>query len=95
MSLGYFPNETLARQFGNNLGLRMVQSGLANWWSPLDIWRAAISESIRWEDGNLQTPLERLCPLSVRRSIEAAEAELRYLRLYGPDLNPIKKAFSK
>jgi transposase len=31
----------------------------------------------------------------VRRAIEAAGAELRYLPPYSPDLNPIEQAFSK
>ena len=31
----------------------------------------------------------------VRASIEAAEARLRYLPKYSPDLNPIEQAFSK
>ena len=50
ISLGYYQSETLARQFGNNLGLAMVRSGLARWWTPWDVWRAAISKSIRWDD---------------------------------------------
>lgn len=33
--------------------------------------------------------------VGVRRAIEAAGAELRYLPPYSPDLNPIEKAFSK
>ncbi len=33
--------------------------------------------------------------MGVRRAIEAAGAELRYLPPYSPDLNPIEKAFSK
>lgn len=32
---------------------------------------------------------------AVRKSIEAAGAELRYLPPYSPDLNPIEQAFSK
>ena len=50
ISLGYYQSETLARQFGNNLGLLMVHSGLSKWWTPWDVWRAAISKSIRWDD---------------------------------------------
>ena len=34
-------------------------------------------------------------PLAVRRAIEAAGAELRFLPPYSPDFNPIEMAFSK
>ncbi len=34
-------------------------------------------------------------PAAVRRAIEAAGAELRFLPPYSPDLNPIEMAFSK
>jgi len=34
-------------------------------------------------------------PLAVRRAIEAASAELRFLPPYSPDFNPIEMAFSK
>jgi transposase len=34
-------------------------------------------------------------PLAVRRAIEAADAELRFLPPYSPDFNPIEMAFSK
>ena len=37
--------------------------------------------------------LDQLCPLWVRRSIEAVEVELRCPPPYSPDLNPIKKAW--
>jgi len=34
-------------------------------------------------------------PLAVRKAIEAASAELRFLPPYSPDFNPIEMAFSK
>ena len=34
-------------------------------------------------------------PLAVRRAIQAAGAELRFLPPYSPDFNPIEMAFSK
>ncbi len=34
-------------------------------------------------------------PASVRRAIEAAGAELRFLPPYNPDFNPIEMAFAK
>ena len=34
-------------------------------------------------------------PLAVRRAIQAASAELRFLPPYSPDFNPIEMAFSK
>ena len=57
-------------------------------WSPLAVWREAVSESIQWDDGGQRKTLAGLCPLWVRRSIEAVEVELRYLPPYSPDLNP-------
>ena len=50
ISLGYFRDQGLAHQFGVLIGRGLIGSGLAKWWTPWDVWRAAISKSIRWDD---------------------------------------------
>ena len=77
MNLGNYGAEGLARQVGAKLGQALADSGVVRWWSPLNLWVEAVSESIHWDNAGQRETLEGLCPLWVRRSIEADGAELR------------------
>ena len=63
ISLGYFRDEGLARQFGVLIGRGLAASGLAKWWTPLDVWRRARNDSPNWKTDKGRKPLEALCPL--------------------------------
>ena len=88
MSLGYYETQGLARQAGAKLGQGMVYSGVVRWWSKLDVWREAVSESIHSDNAGQHETLEGLCLLWVRRSWGG-----RYLHLFSDfeHLSPITK----
>lgn len=66
MSLGYSGEEGLAWQIGAKIGQGMAESGVSRFWSPLEVWRESVSESIDWEEDGRRKTLEALGPLWVR-----------------------------
>ena len=78
MNLGNYGAEGLARQVGAKLGQALADSGVVRWWSPLNLWVEAVSESIHWDNAGQRETLEGLCPLWVRRGEGG-----KYLHLFG------------
>ena len=94
MNLGNYGAEGLARQVGAKLGQALADSGVVRWWTSLDVWVEAVSESIQWDDGD-QRKTREACALVGAGDHRSSRGETALPAAVQTGHEPDQRAFSK